>query len=128
MDLLAKSASWLEKTRTKYAAQDVHFLRGDSSVAIRATIGRSLFEDTDNYGLLTRTETRDYLILAADLLMDDVPVTPKPGDQIIEGGLEDGLIHEVADPPGQPCWRWSDQYHTTYRIHTKFVGRQPQIP
>lgn len=125
MDLLAKSAAWLEKTRTKFAAQDVHFLRGDSAVVCRATIGRSVFDQTGDDGMVHRTETRDYLILATALLVDDVPDVPRPGDQIVEAGLEDGFVYEVMAPPSEPCWRWSDQYRLTYRIHTKYVGRKP---
>ncbi len=128
MDLLGKGAAWLEQQRTKFAAQEVYYLRGDSSVVLRATVGRSIFDQTGSDGLVSRTETRDYLILAADLLIDDVADTAKPGDQIIEGGLEDGFIYEVMAMPDEPCWRWSDQYRLTYRIHTKYVGRQPQIP
>lgn len=125
MDLLAQGAAWLERTRTQYAAQDVHLLRGDASVAVRATVGRSVFEHTDDGGALTRTETRDYLILAADYAVSEEPDIPRPGDQILEGGLEDGRVYEVMNPPGEPCWRWSDQHGLTYRIHTKYVGRKP---
>jgi hypothetical protein len=29
------------------------------------------------------------------------------------------------DLAGEGCWRWSDPYHQTLRVHTKFTGVEP---
>src|SRR4051794_37527237 len=122
MDLLAKASSWLEKTRAKHASQEVVYVRADSSTTLRATIGRSEFEMDEGNGLVTRVESRDYLILVDDLVLDDQPAEPQPGDRIVEGDLSDGVVYEVMAPVGQHCWRYSDPYRQTYRVHTKYVG------
>ena len=33
-----------------------------------------------------------------------------------------GHTYEVLSPAGKPCWRWSDAFHTAYRIHAKHTG------
>lgn len=124
-NLLALGSAWLGKVQAEHASEEVHYLRGDSAVAVRAVVGRSEFEHADAEGHVTRLQPKDFLILAAELLVDDVPAEPAPGDRVVQGGLEDGHVYEVMDLPGVPCWSWSDPLHAKYRIHTKFVGRMP---
>lgn len=125
MDLLAIGSAWLEKTRAAYAASDVLYVRAASSATVKATIGRQIFEVDDGNGLFTRIETRDYLILVADLILDDVPLTPAVGDRILEGDQGTAVVYEVISPAGLPHWQWSDPARLTYRVHTKYVGTQP---
>jgi hypothetical protein len=46
------------------------------------------------------------------------PATPKPGDRV----TVDGKIYEVMAQPGQPCFVYSDQDETQYRIFTKRIA------
>ena len=69
-------------------------------------------------------ESRDYLILVADLAAGGITGEPTPGDLIIEA---DDRTFEVQDIAGEPCWRWSDPYHKTLRIHTKAVPPPPAL-
>lgn len=125
-DMLARGATWLERTRARHAAQEVYFLRGGSALRVRATRGRSLFEVDDGSGALVRVETADFLILAAELLVDGLAAEPKAGDRIVTGELDDGEAFEVRPPAaGQPAWRWSDVFRLTYRVHARYVGRHP---
>lgn len=124
-NLLNRGAAWLAGTMACHAAEDVHFVRGESSVVVRATIGRAVYEQAGDDGLVTRTAARDYLVPAAGLTVDDVPVEPRPGDRFVEGGLEAGHAYEVAALPGEPCWRWSDEFRRTMRVHTKYIGTMP---
>ena len=32
--------------------------------------------------------------------------------------------YEVMAPGNDPCWRWSDDYRRTLRIHTKLIGTE----
>jgi hypothetical protein len=124
-NLLKQGSAWLARTMATHAAEEVHYLRGDSSVVVRATVGRSLYEQAGDDGYQTRTAARDYLIPAADLTVDDVPAEPQPGDRVVEGGLEAGQVYEVMAVAGEPCWRWSDDHRQVMRVHTKYVGQLP---
>jgi hypothetical protein len=49
---------------------------------------------------------------------------PERGDAIRE--QQDGkvYVYEVMAPGKEACWRWSDPYRQTLRIHTKQVGTE----
>ncbi len=114
-DLLWKPADWLERQRHTHLTTAVWFERAGKRIGLAATIGRTRFESTDDYGRVLTTESRDYLVRAADLVIDGQAVFPQPGDLIIEGDLR----YEVMSPAGEPEWRWSDVNRSTLRIHTR---------
>ena len=124
-NLLNRGAAWLAGTMAAHAAEDVHFLRGGSAVVVRATLGRAVYEQAGDDGLVTRTSARDYLVPAASLTVDGAPVEPRPGDRFVEGGLAAGHLYEVTSIAGEPCWRWSDEFRRTMRVHTKYAGQLP---
>ena len=125
MNLLQQGSAWLESTRAAYATQQVTYAPAQGApISVRATIGKSEFQVDDSSGLLTRLETRDYLILAADMVEDGSPIVPAPGDRISETAYPGAppVTYEVMSPAGQPAWRWSDPYRQTYRIHARLIG------
>ncbi len=124
MDLLEHGAAWLEDQRTRHLSRTVTYLRGGDSVDIAATIGRTEFEQADEYGVVHRTESRDFLVLAADLVLDGKATLPQAGDRIHEAVGEQLFIYEVMAPGSEPPWRYSDLYRRTLRIHTKFIGME----
>ena len=111
-DLLAQGAAWLEQQRTKHLATTVTYVRGAESVEVAATIGRTKVEADDGHVVRVEFTDRDFLILAADLVLNGQPSEPQRGDLIREGPRE----FEVLD------WRYSDPYRQTLRITTKHVG------
>ncbi|MCL2640724.1 MAG: hypothetical protein FWD53_07760 [Phycisphaerales bacterium] len=118
-DLLQKGMAWLEDQRTKFMTQSVVYQRGEDSVEVPATIGTTTFNVDDGGGALLRIESRDYLIRAADLVLGGNAILPKRGDRIRETSGSQVFIYEVMAPGDEPCWRWSDGYRQTLRIHTK---------
>ncbi|WP_428937773.1 hypothetical protein [Fontivita pretiosa] len=120
-DLLERASAWLEDQRNKFATRQVTYQRGEQSVSVAATIGKTLFELDDGGGAVLRVESRDYLIFAADLVLEDDPILPQRGDQIVETQDARSFIYEVTGPGDEPCWRYSDPYRRTLRIHTKQV-------
>ena len=124
MDLLQRGSNWLQRQRTKYMTRDVIYVRGPDSIKVKATVGRTIFRVDKGYGVMERIEARDYLILAADLLLNGVQVLPKAGDRIQE--TEDGktFTYEILAPGNEPCWRFSDLYRVTFRIHTKLIATE----
>jgi len=116
--------AWLEAKRTKFMTQLVVYQRGSDTVEVPATIGETVFNIDDGGGALLRIESRDYLICAADMVLGEIPILPKRGDRIRETSSDQTYVYEVVGPGDEPCWRWSDGYRTTMRIHTKQVDME----
>jgi len=123
-DLLEQGAAWLEDLRTRHLSRTVTYLRGGDSVDLAATIGRTEFEQVDEHGVIHRTESRDFLVLTADLVLAGVPTLPRAGDRIRETAGDQIFIYEVMAPGGEPPFRYSDPYRKTLRIHTKHVDME----
>ena len=123
-DLLQTSSDWLEEQRTRYAASPVEYVRGEQAVTVLATVGKTTFEVDDGYGVLVRHESRDFLVLAADLFIDGMAVLPQRGDRIRQTLGQRVFVYEVLAPGKEPCWRWSDPFRKTLRIHTKQIDTE----
>ena len=122
MDLLRRGLEWLERERAKYASQKVRYRRGTEEAEVRATVGKTVFEIQNDYGVAERTETRDFLVLARELVLGGAVTTPQRGDQVRERQGSQVFIYEVMAPGKEPEWRYSDLYRHTLRIHTRQVG------
>ena len=120
-NLLEKSSDWLEQQRTRHAASTVKYVCGGRSAEVSASIGRTTFEVDDGYGVLVRHESRDFLLLVADLALGGQPVLPERGDRILETQGNQIFVYEVTAPGKEPCWRYSDAFRKTLRIHTKQI-------
>lgn len=118
MGMLYDAMQWLEQQRHQYLTINVRYKRGDEFIAVAATVGNTVFEVPDSYGVMIKTESRDYLLRPSDLIISGRPILPMPGDRISENGYE----YEVMAPGNKPCWRWSDSFRNTLRIHTKLVS------
>ncbi len=123
-DLLQKGSDWLEGMRTAHASRPVVYVRGTDSIEVAATVGKTVFRLDKGYGVIERVEARDYLVLAADLVLGGAAALPKAGDRIRETEGGKAFVYEVMAPGNEPCWRWSDPYRQTLRIHTKHVATE----
>ena len=112
-DLLRQGSQWLGVQLREHASSPVTYRRGEVELEVPATFGRTEYEVADDYGTTIRTHVIDFLILA-----DALGSEPEAGDVIVA----DGRTFEVMDLAGQGCWRWSDPYRKTFRIHTKDTG------
>jgi len=117
-DLIGNAMRWLEAQRRKHLTVPVIYRRGELSVELPATIGRTVFKVSDDYGRFQYIESRDYLISAVDLVLDGKISLPEKGDEIVENNQ----IYEVMAPNGEPEWRYSDSSRQSLRIHTKLTG------
>jgi hypothetical protein len=123
-DLLEQSSAWLDGQRKKFLAKAVTYCRGQAEAEVLATVGRTTFEIESSTGVAERFESRDFIITAADLVLDGAAVLPERGDRIRETVGNQTLIYEVVGPGSEPCWRYSDPYRLALRIHTKQVNVQ----
>lgn len=120
-DRLATGLARLHARRKAHMGRTVTYRRGEDSVEVTATVGETAFRLSDGYAAEIVVRMRDYLITAADLVLDDAQVEPQAGDRIVEGTA----VYEVMGPGnGEPEWRWSGPDGTTLRIHTKHVDTE----
>ena len=115
-DLLRQGSQWLEQQRTAHCSSQVTYRRDAAEYPVNATYGKTDVEVADESGLTITAGVWDFLILADGFLPEGLE--PEPGDVI----AADGRRYEVMNLAGQDCWRWSDPYRQTYRIHTKDTG------
>lgn len=116
-DLLGRASDWLEYQRTRHVTRLVTYQRGSELLTLAATIGKTVFDLDDGSGAVVREESRDYLILAADLTLG----LPERGDRISEQQNGQTFVYEVVGPGHEPCWRYSDPNRRTVRVHTKQI-------
>ncbi len=113
VDVLQRGSDWLERMRLAHLSSPAEYRRTSGTVAIRATCGRTAPEFAGDAGPSIGAHGWDFLVAALEL-----GAPPEPGDEIVFQGRR----HEVMDIPGEGCWRWSDPFRRTYRIHTKDTG------
>jgi len=102
----------------------VTYQRGEDAVEVHAAIGRTVFEIDDGFGLIEKVESRDYLVPAAELVLEGSQVLPERGDRIRETQDSKVFVYEVMAPGKEPHFRFSDAYRRTLRIHTKHVDTE----
>ena len=122
-DLLAIAASWLDGRRRAYMAQTVTYARAGSTVELLATGDRSQCDVERSDGSIVRSETRDWIVTAADLLLDGAAFEPAAGDEVRATVGGQAVTYTVVSPAGEPCWQWEDGAHVTIRLRTKETER-----
>lgn len=123
-DLLAAGAGWLRDQRKKHATRAVTYRRGADAVVVQATIGRTVCEQDDGTGIVVRSQVRDYLIDAADLILQNQLTLPERGDRVEETDGGQKFTYEVMPLGTESHWRYSDPYRTTLRIHTRHIDTE----
>lgn len=122
-NVLKRGQNWLNSQLQDFVSESVTYWRGVNSVAIVATVGRSLLRLSADGGMLWTD--RDYLFQAASLVLHETVVLPEIGDRI-RHVRSDGVtdVFEVLSPGGEPHFRFSDNLHTQLRVHCKKVGEE----
>jgi len=57
-------------------------------------------------------------------VLGGTPVLPQRGDRIRETQSTQVFVYEVVAPGDEPCWRYSDPYRRTLRVHTKQIDQE----
>lgn len=125
-DLLNTGLKWLEEQRHEHLTREVTYERGAESVTLLATVGRTEFEQLDEFGVVHRAQARDFLVRAQDLVINAATALPQAGDRIRETDSGVAYVHEVMSPAGQPPWAYSDAFRRTLRIHTKLISTEAE--
>ena|SRR5688572_16406788 len=111
------------KAHQRVAGVDIRYVRGDQEIPLKAVPGTTRYELTDSDGRIISAQTRDYLIIADELLLDGAPVEPQREDKIIQSQADGEHTYKLLELPASKCWRWSDEQHVRYRVHTTEVTK-----
>jgi len=124
-DLLRQGCQWLASVLKQHASSRVTYSRPPADdegepveLEIAATLGRTDYEKSDQYGLPISATATEFLVSAADFT--GTFGEPQVGDRVVF----DGAVYEVLELPGQGCWRWTDGFGSLMRIHTKRIGAE----
>lgn len=119
--LLQRAATWLGERLQTAAGRTVTYRRGQRvSSDIVGWVSSHDYEEAGDDGLVATVTMDDWSFIAAELLVNGEAITPRPGDQIIEGSV----IYEVLPLRNRPCWERADGASggLLTLIHAKRVG------
>ena len=124
MSLLDDGVNFVNNLRTRYLTHPVTYNRGPHSVDVAASVGKTIFRITVEYGLTEHYESKDFLINTGDLVLGGNVTLPERGDTIEE--VRDGVryVYEVSVPSDEPHFRFSDPFKKVLRIHTKEIDSE----
>lgn len=93
----------------------------DTVIPVKCWPGDYLFKIIDRDNQRMEWSDRDYLIPVVNLKVGSTLFEPTKGHWIEENFS--GVIqqYELSAPEKETVWRYSDQQHTLYRIHTKRI-------
>ena len=125
VDLLDQGQAWLANKLTQRVARDVIYRRDGADIPVRATLGRTAFEQTDATGAIIRIDSRDFLIDRTSLVLSGQVIEPIEGDTIIHQVDEINFEYEVLVSADGAMYRPCDPFEHKLRIHTKRVRALP---
>lgn len=114
---LAKVIRAAHRAASRVQGGEILYRRGDNSVTITATFGRSQMLVETAEAVRTLHTDRDFLFPAADLVLGGQAAKPQKGD-LIEAGAE---TYEVLPLDGEQCFRRPDPAGTMIRVFTKRI-------
>ena len=120
-DMMKSAAAWVESKRLAALSSSVTYSRGTNSITLDATRARSVFEQVESDGTITRLETADWIVGTTDMTLG----VPAVDDTIVQTEGTTAYTFTVMSPGGEPPWRWSDVLgRTSLRIHTKLTKQE----
>lgn len=113
---MESGTAWLARRLKASASTAVTYRRGAASCTLQASFGRreTIVEAT---GIVAEHEQWDFVIAAAELVLEGIVELPRTGDRIEAAGR----MYEVLPLPGQECFRPCDPFGEQLRIHAKQI-------
>jgi hypothetical protein len=122
MGMLKDGAEFLSDQLHASASEPVVYVRGDDEVDLSAIIGRMEGAGQDTDGYTTDGDQVDFIIAAADLVIDAAAVEPEIGDYIKH--TRDGVEYKytLARDELDRLYRRCDEHGFDIRVHTICKG------
>jgi hypothetical protein len=117
--LLSRGSSWLS-SRLQAEAVQVTYRRGNDSIDALAVVpGNTRHDELGAEAANVTSRDRDWIVLAADLVIGGQRVEPERGDEI-DWIDATGIMRTfcVLERPGDRCFRYTDQTMQRVRIYT----------
>lgn len=93
----------------------ITYARGANSVALTAIVGSAESIVANDFGIvIDERHYRDFLVIAAELIVSAAVVLPARGDIITEGTK----TYLVTSDGSESHYRYSDRFEQVLRIHT----------
>lgn len=123
MNLNAHSARVLFRSQRRTGGVEIVYRRGEQTAQIDAIAGRVNMNLLTNSGIAVDAQERDFTVLASDLVLGGVRVTPERGDQIELAGEEGQTeIFELLPLSGTDrVFAYGDPNRVLIRLHTKRI-------
>lgn len=116
-NLINLGANWLAKQLKQHASKSVRYRRTNDEIAIDAVLGRSEFVVVGDDEAITRVHTRDYIVVTAELKLNDVAIVPREGDLIFDGDE----TFRVSAPNNETPYQYVGTERFQIRIHSQRV-------
>ena len=114
MDVLGSGLAWMAgKMESCMAVSVAYTHNGVTAGNIPAVIGTSDYQVLSDMGVEVGSSRVDFIIKETHL-----GFTPTLGDIIVYNGRK----YKVVDHGGAGCWRWTDGYCISRRIHTEYYS------
>ena len=123
-DIVETGAAWLDGMRKENLSRLVTYVRGDRSVEIAATVGKTTFPVDNGTAVPLSFETRDYIVSAADLVLGGERVLPERGDRVRDEICGVVHVYEVMAPGRENHYRLSGPEQNILRIRAKLVDKE----
>ena len=123
-NIIRQGAEWMRGIRKAYTAVRITYTRGDASVALDVSAGKSQVEIDDGHGATIVVERRDFIIPVADLVLGGERTKPQGGDEIRETVADVVHVHEVMGAGKEPLVEYADGHKLTWRVHTAQVDTE----
>lgn len=107
------------KSRRRTMGRQIRYRRGSREVLLQATLGQSKWDAVDDNGNLLRCQSQDYLVLAAELVINGNRIEPARGDVIEECVPGQKRTFEVLPGPNNQVFAVMDTMGVELRIHTQ---------
>jgi hypothetical protein len=121
MSLMSRGMAMLARVAPVATGGRISISDGTNAVELDAGFGRSEFEiDTGVDPVRIEQSDRDFLVRAAELVLNGVRTEPRRGLRITV--LATGELYDVAAPSNSKVYRKMDPAGTLLRIHTKLIG------
>ncbi len=126
MSAVSRAVALHMRSQQRTAGESITYRRGPLSVAMTAvpTFPQGMLVGEDGQ-TITQTQHKDWLFIAAELLLDGSRITPVSGD-LIEWTDAQGVLHryEVGAIAGSEVWKWMDTAHVGMRVHSLLTGTE----
>jgi hypothetical protein len=120
-NLLQDGATWLGGRLKSHAGVTVIYARGAGSVSVTASVEEHRYEVVDTEGFGVTALSRDYIVHAADLVINSAEITPRAGDRVTETIRGASCTFEVMAIGDTKEYELLDTDGVLLRIHTKKV-------